>query len=287
MRTVALPGGQTVPAIGQGTWYMGERRADAQQEADALRLGVDLGMTLIDTAEMYANGGAEEVVASAVSGIRDRVFIVSKVLPQNASRSGVAAACERSLKRLRTDRIDLYLLHWRGGHKLTETVAGFEALQAAGKIRYWGVSNFDTGDMQELLSLPGGSACAANQVLYHPDSRGIEFDLLPWCLKQKIPVMAYSPLGHHVRRLLGSSALQAVARRHGLTPQQLFGWRRNGPPVDAGGAAFAPVIVDADAACPGTPPLIEIVIGAATVRVGPGIDAATLAKVLRAVRAVT
>jgi diketogulonate reductase-like aldo/keto reductase len=213
-----MPGGQTVPAIGQGTWYMGERRADTQREADALRLGVDLGMTLIDTAEMYANGGAEEVVAQAVSGIRDRVFIVSKVLPQNASRSGVAAACERSLKRLRTDRIDLYLLHWRGGHKLTETVAGFEALQAAGKIRYWGVSNFDTSDMQELLAVPGGTACAANQVLYHPDSRGIEFELLPWCLKHKIPVMAYSPLGHHVRRLLGSSALQAVARRHGASP---------------------------------------------------------------------
>jgi diketogulonate reductase-like aldo/keto reductase len=218
MRTVALPGGQTVPAIGQGTWYMGERRTDTQREADALRLGIDLGMTLIDTAEMYASGGAEEVVAQAVSGIRDRVFIVSKVLPQNASRSGVAAACERSLKRLRTDRIDLYLLHWRGGHPLAETVAAFEALKAAGKIRYWGVSNFDTDDMQELLGVPGGTGCAANQVLYHPDSRGIEFELLPWCLQHKIPIMAYSPLGHHVRRLLGSSALQAVARRRGTSP---------------------------------------------------------------------
>jgi diketogulonate reductase-like aldo/keto reductase len=218
MRTVALPGGQTVPAIGQGTWYMGERRTDTQREADALRLGIDLGMTLIDTAEMYASGGAEEVVAQAVSGIRDRVFIVSKVLPQNASRSGVAAACDRSLKRLRTDRIDLYLLHWRGGHPLAETVAAFEALKAAGKIRYWGVSNFDTDDMQELLGVPGGTGCAANQVLYHPDSRGIEFELLPWCLQHKIPIMAYSPLGHHVRRLLGSSALQAVARRHGTSP---------------------------------------------------------------------
>ena len=218
MRTVALPGGQTVPAIGQGTWYMGERRTDTQREADALRLGIDLGMTLIDTAEMYASGGAEEVVAQAVSGIRDRVFIVSKVLPQNASRSRVAAACERSLKRLRTDRIDLYLLHWRGGHPLAETVAAFEALKAAGKIRYWGVSNFDTDDMQELLGVPGGTGCAANQVLYHPDSRGIEFELLPWCLQHKIPIMAYSPLGHHVRRLLGSSALQAVARRHGTSP---------------------------------------------------------------------
>jgi diketogulonate reductase-like aldo/keto reductase len=142
-------------------------------------------------------------------------------LPQNASRSGVPAACERSLKRLRTDRIDLYLLHWRGGHPLAETVAAFEALKAAGKIRYWGVSNLDTDDMQELLGVPGGPACAANQVLYHPDSRGAEFDLLPWCADHTIPIMAYSPLGHNVRRLLGSSALQAVARRHNATPAQI------------------------------------------------------------------
>jgi diketogulonate reductase-like aldo/keto reductase len=221
MRTVTLPGGTTVPALGQGTWYMGERRADAAKEADALRLGVDLGMTLIDTAEMYASGGAEEVVAQAIAGIRDKVFIVSKVLPQNASRSGVPAACERSLKRLRTDCIDLYLLHWRGGHPLAETVAAFEALKAAGKIRYWGVSNLDTDDMNELVGVQGGNGCAANQVLYHPDSRGIEFDLLPWCSQHRIPVMAYSPLGHHVRKLLGSSALQAVARRHGATPAQI------------------------------------------------------------------
>jgi len=221
MRTVVLPGGETVPALGQGTWYMGERRNDAAKEADALRLGVDLGMTLIDTAEMYASGGAEGVVAAAAAGIRDRLFIVSKVLPQNASRSGVPAACERSLKRLKTDRIDLYLLHWRGSHPLAETVAAFEALKAAGKIRYWGVSNLDTDDMEELLGVPGGPACAANQVLYHPDSRGVEFDLLPWCADHKIPIMAYSPLGHNVRRLLGSSALQAVARRHNATPTQV------------------------------------------------------------------
>jgi diketogulonate reductase-like aldo/keto reductase len=218
MRTVMLPGGETVPAVGQGTWYMGERRGEAAREVAALRLGVDLGMTLIDTAEMYASGGAEEVVAQAVSGIRDQVFLVSKVLPQNASRSGVPAACERSLKRLKTDRIDLYLLHWRGGHPLAETVAAFEALKAAGKIRYWGVSNLDTDDREELVAVPNGAACAANQVLYHPASRGIEFDLLPWCAGHGIPVMAYSPLGHDVRRLLGSRALQAVARRHGSTP---------------------------------------------------------------------
>lgn len=217
MRTVTLPGGEAVPALGQGTWYMGERSGDRAKEADALRLGVDLGMTLLDTAEMYASGGAEEVVARAVAGIRDKVFIVSKVLPQNASRSGVVAACERSLKRLNTDRIDLYLLHWRGGHPLSETVAAFEALRHAGKIRYWGVSNFDTDDMDELE----GSACAADQVLYHPASRGIEFDLLPWCTQHHIPIMAYSPLGHHVRKTLASPALRSVAERHQATAAQV------------------------------------------------------------------
>jgi diketogulonate reductase-like aldo/keto reductase len=221
MKTVALPGGETVPALGQGTWNMGEKRGEARREAEALRLGVDLGMTLIDTAEMYASGGAEQVVAQAVSGIRDKVFIVSKVLPQNASRSGVAAACERSLKRLQTDRIDLYLLHWLGGHPLAETVAAFEALKAAGKIRYWGVSNLDTDDMDALMGVPHGGDCATDQVLYHPDSRGIEFDLLPWCTEHRIPVMAYSPLGHNVRRLLGSRALHAVAQRLGATPAQV------------------------------------------------------------------
>ena len=218
MRSVSLPGGEQVSAIGQGTWYMGERQANVAKEAEALRLGVDLGMTLIDTAEMYGAGGAEEVVAHATAGIRDKVFIVSKVLPQNASRSGTPAACERSLKRLKTDRIDLYLLHWRGGYPLAETVAAFDALQTAGKIRYWGVSNLDINDMQELIGVPGGSACAADQVLYHPDSRGIEFDLLAWCGNHGLPVMAYSPLGHHVRKLLGSEALQEVARRHSVTP---------------------------------------------------------------------
>jgi len=218
MRTVTLPGGEQVPALGQGTWYMGEDRREAAREADALRLGIDLGMTLIDTAEMYASGGAEAVVAQAAAGQRDKLFIVSKVLPQNASRAGVPAACERSLKRLQTDRIDLYLLHWRGGHPLAETITALQALRQAGKIRYWGVSNFDTDDMREL---PPGSDCAANQVLYHPDSRGIEFDLMPWCRQQGVPIMAYSPLGHHVRRLLGSPALRSVAGRHNATPAQI------------------------------------------------------------------
>jgi diketogulonate reductase-like aldo/keto reductase len=220
-RTVSLPGGETVPALGQGTWYMGEKRGEARREVEALRLGIDLGMTLIDTAEMYASGGAEEVVAQASAGQRDKLFIVSKVLPQNASRTGVPAACERSLKRLKTDRIDLYLLHWRGGHPLAETVAAFEALKSAGKIRYWGVSNLDLAAMRELSQVAGGQGCAANQVLYHPDSRGIEYDLLPWCATHGIPIMAYSPLGHQVRRLLGSAALQAVAARHHATAAQI------------------------------------------------------------------
>jgi len=221
MRTVTLPGGETVAALGQGTWYMGERQGDTAREVEALRLGIDLGMTLIDTAEMYANGGAEQVVAKAIAGQRDKVFIVSKVLPSNASRPGTIQACERSLRRLGTDTVDLYLLHWHGGHPLTETVAAFDALRSAGKIRYWGVSNLDTDDMEELLSVPGGKACATNQVLYHVGSRGIEFDLLPWCTKHDIPVMAYSPLGHDVRRLVRSSALQAVAKRHGATAAQV------------------------------------------------------------------
>lgn len=229
MRTVTLPGGETVLALGQGTWYMGERRADAAREADALRLGIDLGVTLIDTAEMYANGGAETVVAQAIAGQRDKVFIVSKVLPSNASRAGTIAACERSLKRLGTDCIDLYLLHWRGGHPLAETVAAFDTLRSAGKIRYWGVSNLDTDDMEELAGVPGGGACASNQVLYHVGSRGIEYDLLPWCEQHGIPVMAYSPLGHDVHRLLRSSALQDVAKRHGVTPAQVaIAWTMRG-----------------------------------------------------------
>jgi diketogulonate reductase-like aldo/keto reductase len=221
MRTVKLPDGTEIPALGQGTWHMGERTRAAKDEVAALKLGIELGVMLIDTAEMYGNGAAEEIVAEATAGRRDGLFIVSKVLPHNASRTGVLAACERSLKRLRTDRIDLYLLHWRGSYPLAETVGAFEALKAAGKIRHWGVSNLDTGDMNELLGVPAGAACAANQVLYHPDSRGIEFDLLPWCADHKVPVMAYSPLGHHVRRLLGSSALGAVARRHAATPAQV------------------------------------------------------------------
>ena len=230
-RTVALPDGVVVPALGQGTWHMGERGSAAKAEAAALRLGIDLGVTLIDTAEMYGNGGAEEVVAEAIAGQRDKIFLVSKVYPHNASRDGVRAACERSLQRLQTDRLDLYLLHWRGSHPLAETVGAFEKLREAGKIRAWGVSNFDVNDMQELARLKAGGACATNQVLYHPDSRGIEYDLLPWCAQHRIPVMAYSPIGQ-AGRLLRSAALREVAKRHDATPAQIaIAWGLRHPHV--------------------------------------------------------
>jgi diketogulonate reductase-like aldo/keto reductase len=219
-RTVRLPDGTEVPALGQGTWHMGENSRYAKQEVAALKLGISLGITLIDTAEMYGNGGAEEIVAEATAGKRDELFLVSKVYPHNASRSGTPAACERSLKRLRTDRIDLYLLHWRGSHPLAETVEAFEKLRETGKIRYWGVSNFDAEDMAELARLPHGKNCATNQVLYHPDTRGIEFDLLPWCTQHHVPIMAYSPVGQG-GRLLRSPALAAVAKRHNATPGQI------------------------------------------------------------------
>ncbi len=218
-RTVRLPDGPLVPALGQGTWHMGERKGSARAEVAALRLGLDLGMTLIDTAEMYGDGAAEEIVGEAIAGRREEVFLVSKVYPHNASADGVPAACARSLKRLRTDRIDLYLLHWRGRIPLSETVAAFEALRAAGKIRFWGVSNLDVDDMRELYGAAGGSACAVDQVLYHPGARGIEFDLLPWCREKNLPLMAYSPIGQGA--LLRSRALLSIAKRHDATPAQV------------------------------------------------------------------
>ena len=217
--TVTLPSGQTVPQLGQGTWHMGESGRMRKDEVAALKLGLDLGMTLIDTAEMYGNGGAEEVVAEAVQGRRDECFIVSKVLAENSTGVGTIAACERSLKRLKTDRIDLYLLHWRGRPKLEETVSGFEALLAAGAIRAWGVSNFDVDDMEELIALKGGTACAGNQVLYNLRRRGIEAGLLPWCRERGIPIQAYSPIEQG--RLLRDRALTAVAIRHRATPAQI------------------------------------------------------------------
>jgi diketogulonate reductase-like aldo/keto reductase len=220
MRQIRFAGGRSVPALGQGTWHMGEHRAARAAEADALRLGIELGMTVIDTAEMYADGGAEEVVGDAIAGQRDRVFLVSKVMPQNASRRGVPTACARSLKRLRVERIDLYLLHWRGRVPLAETVAALTALMEAGQIGAWGVSNFDVDDMEELAAIAGGDACAANQVLYNPEARGIEFDLLPWSAARGMPVMAYSPIGQ-AGSLLRAEALRTVAARHGATPAQV------------------------------------------------------------------
>jgi len=230
--TTTLPSGISVPVLGQGTWKMGERRDRRAQEVAALRLGIELGMTLIDTAEMYASGGAEEVVREAIAGRRDEVFVVSKVLPSNASRAATIRACEASLKRLGTDRIDLYLLHWRGGVPLRETVEAFETLKAQGKIGDWGVSNFDVDDMEELAALPHGMAVAANQVLYHLGSRGIDFDLLPWQRKRGIPVMAYSPVGEG--NLANDNRLRPVAGRHGATPAQIaLAWTIRGANVIA------------------------------------------------------
>jgi diketogulonate reductase-like aldo/keto reductase len=219
MRTTLLPSGEAVPVLGQGTWGMGETPGELGREIDALQAGLDLGMGLIDTAEMYGDGAAEEVVGKALAGRRDSSFLVSKVYPHNAGRAGAIAACERSLRRLGTDRIDLYLLHWRGQFALAETVAAFEELRRAGKIRHWGVSNFDVADMDELQAVPGGAAVSTNQVLYNLSRRGIEYDLLPWCTQRAIPVMAYSPLEQ--KRLLDDAGLKAIAARHAATPAQI------------------------------------------------------------------
>lgn len=216
MRFVTLATGEKVPALGLGTWHMGERRSDHAAEAKALQLGLDLGLNLIDTAEMYGEGGAEEVVAEAMAGRRDKIYLVSKVYPHNASRQGAIAACERSLKRLKTDHLDLYLLHWRGSYPLAETVQAFEKLKSDGKIRSWGVSNLDTDDMAELRGVPNGGNCVSNQVLYHLGSRGIEWEFLGDCAKHNVMVMAYSPLGQgHVLR---NAALASVAKKHDVTP---------------------------------------------------------------------
>ena len=217
--TVTLRGGERVPALGQGTWHMGEDRRRIAEEAAAVRLGIELGMTLIDTAEMYGSGGSEEMIARAIEGLRDQLFIVSKVYPHNASRSGVVAACERSLKRLGTDRIDLYLLHWRGSIPLAETIEGFERLQRDGKIRYHGVSNFDRADMAEWVALKGGEKVAADQVLYNLSRRGPEWDLVPWCREHGVAIMAYTPLGQG--SLLHDRTLAEIARRRSATPAQV------------------------------------------------------------------
>lgn len=229
IRMIGLPSGERVPALGQGTWRMGEDRHRHAEEVAALKLGIDLGMTLIDTAEMYASGGAEEVTREAIAGRRDEIFLVSKVLPSNASHGGVMRACEASLRRLGTDRIDLYLLHWRGGTPLAETVGAFEALKRDGKIRHWGVSNFDTDDMEELAGIEGGDTVQVNQVLYNPGARGIEYDLMPWSEERGIPLMAYSPVNQG--SLAEDRRLAAIAARHGATPAQIaLAWvlRRKG-----------------------------------------------------------
>ena len=238
MKTVQLSDGKTVPALGQGTWAMGEKSKSHRDEVAALRLGIDLGMTLIDTAEMYGEGGAEKMVADAIDGQRDRVFVVTKVYPHNASRTGLPKACERSLKRLRIEIIDLYLLHWRGDVPLTETVETFEKLRSTGKIRRWGVSNFDVEDMKELLAIGNGSACAANQVLYNLQQRQIEFDLMPFLnqpstLNHQPILMAYSPVGHG-RGLLENPTLKKIAQGHDGTPAQIaLAWVLRQPGVIA------------------------------------------------------
>ncbi|MGC5776746.1 aldo/keto reductase [Paenibacillus pabuli] len=223
-RTIQLHDGTTLPAIGQGTWYMGEKQSSRREEVQALRYGIERGMTVIDTAEMYAEGGAEEVTGEAIADCRDDVFLVSKVYPHHADRKRMIAACERSLSRLGTDRLDLYLLHWRGSIPLEETVKAMEQLKQSGKILRWGVSNLDTEDMQELWNIPGGQQCAVNQVLYHAASRGIEYELLPWLWERHVPVMAYCPLaqGGRLRQdLLEHPVIREIARDRGVSPSQI------------------------------------------------------------------
>lgn len=218
MKTVALPSGASVPAFGMGTWYLGEQRAKRAEELATLRLGLDSGASLIDTAEMYGDGRSEQLVGEAIAGRRDEVFLVSKVLPHHATRGGMAQACEASLRRLSTDRLDLYLLHWRGPVSLAETVQAFVALQRAGKIRQWGVSNFDVADMQQLVAIDGAGAVATNQLLYNLTRRGLEWELAPWLRDRRIPVMAYSPIEQ--ARLVRNAKLARFAEANGMTPAQ-------------------------------------------------------------------
>ena len=219
MRTLQLRSGKEIPILGQGTWRMGEKAGQEQAEIEALKLGMDLGMTLIDTAEMYGEGGAEKVVAEAISGRREEVYLVSKFYPYNASYDGLIAACDRSLSRLKTDYLDLYLLHWRGSVPLSATLSGLQHLKQAGKILDYGVSNFDTDDMEEAESLSGGKEIVTNQVLYNLKRRGIEWDLLPWCKQHDIPIMAYSPVEQ--RAFVNDSKLDSIAAKHNTTLTQI------------------------------------------------------------------
>lgn len=232
MDAFRLPSGTPVRRLGQGAWRMGESRRRHAEELRALEVGIELGLALIDTAEMYGNGGSEELVAEAIAGRRERVYVVSKVLPTNASRRGTVEACERSLARLRTDYLDLYLLHWRGGYELEDTLDAFAELQRRGAIRHFGVSNFDCADLDEAWSLPHGSAIATDQVLYNLEERGIEWDLLPRCRERGLPIMAYSPLGSDSARLREHAALLKVAARHGATPSRVaLAWLLEQPNV--------------------------------------------------------
>jgi diketogulonate reductase-like aldo/keto reductase len=245
--SITLPSGETTSALGQGTWHFAERPERRASEIASLRLGIDLGMTVIDTAEMYADGAAEVLVGEAIAGRRDDVFLVSKVLPHHATRRGTVLACQASLRRLGTDHLDLYLLHWRGPIPLEETLAGFADLVAAGLVRYWGVSNFDTPDMAELELLPGGGAVATDQVLYNLARRGPEYDLLPWCRAHSIPLMAYSPMEQG--RILRHRALVDVARRHQATPAQVaLAWVLRSEDVNAIPRAGTPEDVRENAA---------------------------------------
>jgi diketogulonate reductase-like aldo/keto reductase len=218
-RIIRLPSREPIPVLGQGTWHMAEDPRRRDEEIAALRLGIDLGMTLIDTAEMYADGGAEQLVGEAIEGRRDDVFLVSKVLPHHATLRGTIEACERSLQKLKVDELDLYLLHWRGPVPLGDTLEAFETLMGAGKIRHWGVSNFDVTDMEELLDLPDGGDVSTDQVLYNLEHRGIELDLLPWCERGGVPVMAYSPIEQG--ELLRHPVLRSIGARHGATSAQI------------------------------------------------------------------
>jgi diketogulonate reductase-like aldo/keto reductase len=254
IKSLVLPSQRQMPVFGQGTWGMGEKHSEFKAEVTALKLGLDLGVTLIDTAEMYGEGGAEKVVAEAIAGRRDEVCLVSKVLPHNASRRGTIAACERSLKRLKTEHLDVYLLHWRGGVPLGETLEAFTALKQDGKILDYGVSNFDVDDMEAAAALAGGEAIATNQVLYNLLNRGIEWDLLPWCKgrSQGIPVMAYSPFVSAppaLTRLLGNATLKTVAERHDASPAQIaLAWLLHQPGVVAIPKAAQPAHVRANRA---------------------------------------
>jgi diketogulonate reductase-like aldo/keto reductase len=230
--TLKVRGGEVVPRLGMGTWHMGERAGNRAREIEALRLGLDLGMNLVDTAEMYGDGGAESVVGEAIRGWREGVFVVTKFYPHHASRRKLVAACDNSLKQLGGETIDLYLLHWRGTVPLEETVATLEELVREGKIQRWGVSNFDVADMEELAAVPGGSHVAANQVLYNLAHRGVEYDLLPWCAARNVPVMAYSPLDEG--RLIRHPALTSIARRLQVDPGQVaLAWLLRDPRVIA------------------------------------------------------